>query len=168
MKQIYILCVDDELDVLQAVARDLASAEELFPVETAASAAEAKQIVERIKRTKGAALGLIFCDHIMPGQNGVDFLIELAEDPATCRTRKVLFTGQAGLEDTVQAINRAGIQHYLAKPWQKENLLAVTRDLLTDYVIEQDLDPLPFMRFLDAVRLAEFLHQRNRLHGMAE
>lgn len=168
MSKIYILCVDDELDVLQAVARDLAPMEQCFDIETAASAKEAREVIARMEAGKETALGLILCDHIMPGERGVDLLVALNRRPETSESRKVLFTGQAGLEDTVQAINEAGIQHFLAKPWTRERLLEVARELLTDYVIARDLDPLPYMKCLDAVRLSEFLHQRNRLHGMGE
>jgi len=163
MTKIYILCVDDEPDVLEAVARDLAAAEACFTLETVASADEAKEVIARIKDGDDAVVGLILCDHIMPGQRGVDLLVELSQQPETRQTRKVLFTGQAGLEDTVKAINEAGIQYYLDKPWSKERLLKITTELLTDYVIEQKMDPLPYMKCLDAARLAEYLHKRDML-----
>ncbi|MEX2382935.1 MAG: response regulator [Opitutales bacterium] len=168
MTQIYILCVDDEPDVLQALARDLASLEDTFPIETAASAEEGRKIVDEIGGKKDACLGLIFCDHVMPGQSGVDFLIELAQQPATSRTQKVLFTGQADLEDTIKAVNQASIHYYVAKPWQKESLLSVTRTLLTDFVLEKGIDPLPYMAILDSGRLAEAIHERNRLDDRGE
>ncbi len=161
MEKIYILCVDDEPDVLRAVARDLALLEEAFPVETAASADEAKALIGRIQESRDE-LGLIFCDHVMPGQNGVDLLIELRGRLDLDLMRRVLFTGQAGHEDTVDAINRAGITHYVAKPWEREELLQVARDELTSYIIASGRDPLPYMRYLDQERLAEHVHRRNR------
>ncbi len=162
MDKICILCVDDEPDVLRAVARDLAEMEEGFPVETAASAEEAKGLIGEILK-RGDRLGLVFCDHVMPGQNGVDLLIELRGWPGLQGTRLVLFTGQAGHEDTVEAINRAGITRYVAKPWERELLVRVARDELTSYLIESGRDPLPLMRYLDQERLVEYVRRRNRV-----
>ncbi len=163
MDKIYILCVDDESDVLRSVTRDLAELEDAFPIETAASADEADRQIDRVFE-RGDRVGLVLCDHVMPGRNGVDFLIELRKRPELELTRKVLFTGQAGHEDTVQAINRAGITHYVAKPWKREDLLAVARDELTDYVIDAGVDPLAYMKYLDKGRLAEHVHRQNRTH----
>ncbi len=49
----------------------------------------------------------------------MDFLVELNGDPATRPIRKVLITGQAGLEDTIRAVNEADLDHYIAKPWTR-------------------------------------------------
>ena len=43
-------------------------------------------------------------------------------------------TGQAGLEDTVRAVNEANLDHYIAKPWDAEALQAIVREQLTEYV----------------------------------
>ncbi len=162
MEKIYLLCVDDEADVLRAVTRDLAELEDGFPIETAESAADAERMISGILEN-GHRLGLVFCDHVMPGKNGVEFLIELRDRPGMEKTRKVLFTGQAGHEDTVDAINRAGITHYVSKPWKKEALLEVARKELTEYVMECKLDPLAYMKYLDTQRLAEYVRVRNRV-----
>lgn len=160
---IIILCIEDESDVLDAIVRDLSGFEPPFKIESAASADEAGEIIDGLDKERVA---LIFCDHVMPGQNGVDFLISLTErTPAALQgAQKVLFTGQAGHEETIEAINRAGIRHYLAKPWQVETLHELTRKLLTDYILEQEVDPLPYMRALDQKRITEAIHQRNTLN----
>lgn len=74
--QIYILVVEDELEVMDALVNDLQQFEEFFPVESANSAEEARTVVNEIYAA-GNEVGLILCDHVMPGQNGVDFLIDL-------------------------------------------------------------------------------------------
>lgn len=61
------------------------------------------------------------------------------------------------MEDTVQAINKAHLDYYIGKPWSKEELQEVVIEKLTDYVIEQKLNLLPFMSVLNATRLAEAL-----------
>jgi len=157
--EIYILCVEDEHEVLDAVVRDLEKLEEQFPVETATSAEEARDVVDKLL-DNGKKIGLILCDHILPGDNGVELLIELHKSERTHSSRKVLLTGQAGLDDTVKALNQARLHHYIAKPWNKEELLEVSVQLLTDYVIDEEENILPFMRTLDAARLSEIIRTR--------
>jgi DNA-binding response OmpR family regulator len=101
----------------------------------------------------GDVLALVLADHRLPGTSGVDFLVQLHEEAATAAARKVLVTGQADLDDTVRAVNRASLDRYVAKPWTAEELLAVTRDELTSFVLATGLDPLPHLRALDAAAL---------------
>lgn len=159
MQTIHILCVEDEPEVLEAILRDLAEFENVFPVHGAQSAAEAERVLEKIKEKRGT-LGLILCDHIMPGESGVDFLIRLHKDPETNGARKVLLTGQAGLEPTIRAVNEAGLRYYLAKPWTKEELSMVVKRELTDFVLLY-ADNLPlYMGVLDAPKLSEAMFRR--------
>lgn len=161
MKKIYILCVDDELEVLQAVEQNIAELEDTFPILTAESSDEARTLVKQIS-DEGNLLGLVLCDHVMPGESGVDFLIGLDKEDDFANTRKVLVTGQAGLDATVKAVNEGRLNHYIAKPWQAEDLLATAKDQLTQFVIRSKINPLPYMMSLDAKKLSEYI----RTEGM--
>ncbi|MDG2932760.1 response regulator, partial [Vibrio parahaemolyticus] len=108
MTKYLILCVDDEREVLDSVLQDLAPFEENFVVEGAESVTEARQVIEEMAEEE-VQLALILCDHIMPEQTGISFLIELSQNGDTKAARKVLLTGQAGLEDTVEAVNNASL-----------------------------------------------------------
>ena len=154
--QIFILVIEDELEVMDALVNDLEKFEETFPVESANNSEEAKKVAEHIIAS-GNELGLILCDHVLPGKNGVDFMVELHQDPHFKVTKKVLVTGQAGLEDTVHAINQAKLDYYIAKPWTKNSLTEVVVDQLTDYVIAKKYNPMKFMAILDSVRLSDAL-----------
>jgi len=154
--KIYILVVEDEPEVLDSIVRDITEFEEHFNVEMTDTAEEAEEIIDQILEEEGM-IGLILCDHVLPGKNGVDLLIEMQNDEKTKPTKKVLITGQAGLEETVKAVNEADLKHYIAKPWEKSDLVDITRKLLTDYVIEHVKDPLPYMQVLDAEKIAEHL-----------
>jgi len=154
--QIYILVVEDELEVMDALVADLESFEQMFPVETANTAEEAEEVIQQIL-AEGNFLGLILCDHVLPGKNGVDLLVELQQAEKTNSIKKVLVTGQAGLEETVQAVNKANLSHYIAKPWTKEELHQVVVKQLTGFVIDSKLNPLPYMSMLDAERLSASL-----------
>lgn len=146
-QKIYILCVEDEADVLDVVVRELSVLEDVFPIETAGSAAEAREALARI-RADGDRLGLIFCDHMMPGENGVELLVSMQKDEDLRATRKVLLTGQAGLDATVKAVNQAGLSHYIAKPWDQDELVRVAREQLSRYVAAQKMNPLPYLKHL--------------------
>jgi response regulator RpfG family c-di-GMP phosphodiesterase len=159
MHKIHILCVEDEPEVLEAVIRDLSSLEKLFPIDAARSVAEARQIVREIEQD-GDRLGVAFCDHIMPGENGVEFLIELYRDPKTATARKVLLTGQAGLEATVKAVNDARLDHYIAKPWTKQELLGTARALLIEYVETYETEVNRYAELLGEDRLARAMINR--------
>ena len=152
--EIYILIVEDELEGMDASVNDLSEFEDHFPIETANTAEEAQSVVDQIYHANNE-VGLILCDHVLPGKNGVDFLIELQSHDLARNSKKVLVTGQAGLEDTIQAINKARLDHYIAKPWTKEQLDSVVKEQLTNYVIDRKYNPMEFMAILDSVKLAE-------------
>ncbi len=158
-KNIYMLCVDDEAEVLEAVERDLSSLENQFPLEIASSAAEARAVLKKIVDS-GDELGVIFCDHVMPDETGVELLTAMEGSDAWAQTRKVLLTGQASQEATIEAINRGGLDHFVAKPWTKENLINVARAQLTEYVIRTDRDPLPYLASLDAAKLSAAIYRK--------
>ncbi|MEX0945078.1 MAG: response regulator [Balneolaceae bacterium] len=157
-KKIYILVVEDEPEVLDSIVRDISDFESMFPIEMADTAEEAREQIELIL-DKGDEIGLILCDHVLPGDNGVELLVEMQKNEMTIQTRKVLITGQAGLQETVRAVNEADLKHYIAKPWEKEELLEIVKELLTDYVVAHVKNPLPYMHLLDGERIAEFIRK---------
>jgi len=162
MNKYLILCVDDEREVLDSVMQDLDCFEEHFIVEAAESVQEAKQLIEE-SRQEDVKLALILCDHIMPEQTGIQFLIELNQDEATKPTRKLLLTGQAGLEDTVEAVNHSSLDFYIAKPWQGDELRQVLKNQLTTYMIENEPDLMPWASALETERVFEAM-AKNRLY----
>jgi len=156
--RIYIFVVEDEPEVLDAIVRDLEEFEDSFFIEMADSAEEARELISALT-DDGHEIGLILCDHVLPGENGVELLVEMQHDPSTERTRKVLITGQAGLIETVRAVNEANLSHYIAKPWEKAELVGIARKLLTDYVLEQAENPMEYMSVLDGGRIADFIRK---------
>lgn len=159
MNELTILCVEDEPEVLDALRRDLDPLAPFCRIELAEDVADARDAIAGVL-DDGDRLALVLADHRLPGETGVDLLVELATDPGTRSVRRVLVTGQAGLDDTVRAVNDAGLDHFIAKPWRPEELVRVARDELTTYVLDAGLDPLPFVRFLDGPRLLDTLRER--------
>jgi CheY-like chemotaxis protein len=162
MSKIYIVCLEDETEVRDAIIKDLEILESTFPIEAITSAEEALDVIGSIYEA-GNEVGLILCDHVLPGIQGVELLIELAKNPETSDTKKVLLTGQAGHQDTIRAINEADIDYYIAKPWSKAQLLDVCRRELTEYVINSERNLLEFMSVLNAEELTEAIRSGRRL-----
>jgi len=162
MSKYLILCVDDEREVLDSVVQDLDCFEEHFVLEAAESVQEAKDILEEAKQDE-IKLALILCDHVMPEQTGISFLIELNQDPATQTTRKLLLTGQAGLEDTVEAVNHSCLDFYIAKPWKGDALRATVKEQLTQYMIENEPELMPWASVLDTEKIFDAL-AKNRVN----
>jgi CheY-like chemotaxis protein len=159
MNRLAVLIVEDEPEVRDALARDLRSLAGTLRIETADDVGDARAALAEIT-ADGDRLALVLADHRLPGQTGVDFLIELNDDAITAATRKVLVTGQADHADTIRAVNEAGLDHYIAKPWSLEELLAVTVDAVTDFIIAEGIDPLPYVRDLDGQRLLDAYGRR--------
>lgn len=156
---IAILCVEDEPEVRDAIVRDLKPFAGHFRIEAAEDVDDAKQVLADCSKD-GDSVGLVLCDHVLPGEQGVEFLIELDGDPATRSIRKVLLTGQAGQDDTIKAINDAHLDHYVSKPWAAEELLGVVREQLTEYVLQQPESLLPYVEVLDGPRLLDAISTR--------
>ncbi len=159
MGDITILVVEDEPEVRDAIVRDLTGFEPTFRIEVAEDAEDARVAMGDCL-DRGDRVALVLADHLLPGERGTDFLIDLHEDPATVSIRKVLITGQAGHQDTIRAINRADLNHYISKPWTRDELQDVVREQLTDWVIEHERDVLPYVSILDGPRLMESLSRK--------
>lgn len=155
MSQIVILSIEDEPEVREAIRRDLRPFADKFRIEAAEDIPDARELINSIY-DDGDTVGLVLCDHRLPGTTGVEFLTELHADPERQAIRKVLVTGQAGHEDTIRAINDGGLHHYISKPWKSENLLEIVRAQLTEFVLaSSEIDPMPYVAILDGPRLLE-------------
>lgn len=161
MSELVILVVEDEPEVRAAVVRDLATFTRRIRIDEADDVDDAEAAIAEAV-SAGDHLGLVVADHRLPGRTGVDLLVSLHHDPATSAVRTVLLTGQAGHQDTIRAINEAGLNWYFAKPWDPEELVKVAKDLLTDYVIDTGLDPLAYVPELDSARLLDAYSRQGR------
>lgn len=162
MNRISILSLDDEPEVRQAITRDLEPFSSLFRIEVAEDVEDAREVIASIDES-GDRVGLILCDHRLPGTTGVEFLVQLEADERHRGMRKVLVTGQADQQDTIKAINTGGLDHYIAKPWQAETLQAIVREQLTEFVLDQDIDPIPFLSQLNDPRLLDRIARGSRI-----
>src|SRR5215218_4594179 len=128
-----LLTVDDDREVLRAIERDLRRKYGGdYRVLRAGSGQEALDIVRELK-LRNTPVAFFLVDQRMPGLSGVDFLrqaITLFPD-----AKRVLLTAYADTDAAIAAINEAGVNHYLLKPWDppEENLYPVLDELLEDW-----------------------------------
>ena len=159
MEKPRILCVDDQREVLRALRNDLEELGRTFTLVECESAPEAEEVLDEID-AEGERVGVIVCDHVMPEKSGVDFLAGVEEDARFAHTRKLLLTGLATHRDTIRAINQAGIDRYIEKPWEVGELVAAVRRLMTEYVVQAGMEYEAFMEALDQQVLYEELRKR--------
>lgn len=159
MDKLNIIYVDDQREVLSTISKDLQVFEKYISLEECESADEALNVLNEIEAESDYA-AVIISDHIMPGKNGVEFLIEVNNDPCFSTTKKMLLTGQATHKDTIEAINEANIDNYIEKPWKAEKLVQIVKALLTEYVIAKGLDYQKYIPILDQQTLLENLSKQ--------
>src|ERR1700752_1486802 len=128
-----LFTIDDDAEVWpgieRAPQRKYASDYRVLRAESATAALE---IVRELK-LRNNTVALFLVDQRMPGMSGGEFLeqaIELFAD-----AKRVRLTAYADTDAPSAAINEAGINHYLLKPWDppEENLYPVLDELLEDW-----------------------------------
>jgi thioredoxin reductase (NADPH) len=128
-----ILTVDDDPNVLAAVARDLRRRyAEQYRVLRADSGPAALQALAEL-RQRGEQVALFLVDQRMPQMSGVEFLAEAVK--SFPKARRALLTAYADTDAAIQAINTAAVHYYLLKPWDppQEKLYPVLDDLLEEW-----------------------------------
>ena len=159
MEDLSIIIIDDQREVLTTVSKDLDELVEFVTIEECESADEALELLDEMD-AEGKYVAVIISDHVMPGKNGVQLLTEIDNDSRFASSKKILLTGLATHEDTIQAINQAHIQRYIEKPWDKTDVVAVVKELLTRYILEKGFEYEEFRPVLDNNVLIEFARRQ--------
>ena len=82
------------------------------------------------RRAAGLMPDVVILDHMLPGRSGLEILAELRGDPATARLPVLMLTAKGQPRDR-EAAERAGADHFLAKPFANSDILAAVRALAT-------------------------------------
>ena len=127
MSAVKILFVDDEANVLTALARTFRG--EGYEVQLASSGAEALEIVQ------SDPPDMVVSDHRMPVMTGVELLTQVRE--AAPGTIRILLTGYADIQAATDAINLGGVYRFLTKPWNSDDLKITVRQALHQRELEQ-------------------------------
>ncbi|MDX1957987.1 MAG: response regulator [Leptospiraceae bacterium] len=131
MSKGYIICVDDEVSVLETLLEQLRGRfGHTHEIEIADSAENALGLIDEIQNS-GEVIEVIISDQVMPGMKGDKFLEEIHKKLP--EAIKILLTGQAGLDSAVRAINHGGLSRYVEKPWNIELLSRDIQELITKF-----------------------------------
>jgi thioredoxin reductase (NADPH) len=133
MKRPIIFAIDDDPQVIRAIARDLRSEyKKDYRILSTDSSQEALQSLEELKK-QGEEVAIFLSDQRMPEMLGVEFL-QQAKDFYP-KSKKVLLTAYSDIDAAIKAINDVQLDYYLTKPWDppKEKLYPVLNDLLDDW-----------------------------------
>lgn len=93
---------------------------------------------EALKILAAKKVHVIITDQRMPEMTGVDFLEKVLErfpDPM-----RILLTGYADMNAVVDAVNKGKIFHYLAKPWNEEELDMTIKRAYEKYLEKAELE----------------------------
>jgi DNA-binding NtrC family response regulator len=112
-----ILIIDDEAPILEAFVSALSPH---FDVTAATSAREADFILRK-KPYKA-----VISDHLMPGGNGMSFLVRAREEYP--QMQRILVTGYMKPEMLIRSVNEAALFRYLLKPVSLAELVKVVQD----------------------------------------
>lgn len=117
-----LLVVDDEPNLLRAVAVCLRG--EGYEVATARSGAEA------LRRLAEAVPDLIVSDIRMPGMDGYQMARQIRASSRTALVPIVFLTAKDETADRIEGF-RSGVDAYLTKPFEPDELLAVITNILS-------------------------------------
>ena len=120
MKEVNVVILDDEIDILNLCAR-------LFKDQPFAVLATADH-QEALRALETQNIKVILSDNRMPGVSGVDFLRQVKEKkPDVIR---ILFTGYADVQMAEDAINKGEVFRLVNKPFDLKELLMLVKEAL--------------------------------------
>jgi len=128
-----LLSVDDDVDVLRAIERDLRShfgAD--YRVIGSDTPEGALDLLKQLK-LRNDSVALLLADQRMPRMDGIGFLQEAMQ--IYPEAKRALLTAYADTSAAIGAINQASINYFFLKPWDppSEHLYPQLDDLLDDW-----------------------------------
>jgi DNA-binding NtrC family response regulator len=112
-----VLLVDDEQSLLDVFTTALGPH---FDIKTANSTREAEFLLRK------ESFKVVVADHLMPGGNGMTFLVRAREEYP--HMQRVLVTGYMKPEMLLRSVNEAALFRYLLKPVAIGELIKVVQD----------------------------------------
>ena len=122
-----VLYIDDEAVNRQTFKTAFRTA---FNVLLAADLSEAWSILQR------SEVHVVISDHCMPGVVGSEVLRQIKVRYP--QVRRMLITAHADLQALVDALNQAGVCHYIQKPWEAEEVRVAVMTAWADYKVENE------------------------------
>ena len=120
-----VLIIDDDAFMLKVLYRVFQKEYTLYQ---AGSAEEAVEVL------RGRHVKTILCDHILPGQSGLDFLVTLKQ--RNPQIKSVLFSAALETELFIKAINEGQVFRFIKKPASPADIQQAVREAVRQYDIE--------------------------------
>jgi len=127
-----VLVVDDALDTLEVIQRNLSS--KGLQVLTASALAEALKILS------SRPVDLVITDLKMPGGSGLDLIRHVRENLKN--TQVMMITGYPSIDSAVEAV-KGGAEEYLSKPFTDDELFSAVERALEKLRIRKSTQPRP-------------------------
>lgn len=112
-----VLIVDDEKPLLELYAEALSP---YFDVAVATNVKEAGFLLHK------RVFKVVICDHLMPGGNGLSFLVNVREEYP--EVQRVLVTGYMKPEMLLRSVNEAALFRYMLKPVSLPELIQTVKE----------------------------------------
>jgi DNA-binding NtrC family response regulator len=152
-----ILVVDDDVSIRKTVSLVLAQAG--YTVDTAENGEEA------IAKSDVNFYNLALIDYRLPDIAGTKLLTLLRD--TVPRMMKVMLTGFPVLDNAIEAINR-GVDGYLTKPVETEQLLKTIRELLKKQRKEQEFTEQKVVQYVNSrFKLGRTIRRENEPRGIS-
>ena len=128
MSDLAILCVDDEVIILDSLKEQLKRRfGDEYIYEVAESAEEAWEVLQELQEDNVDVI-VIVSDWLMPGMKGDEFLIKVHQQYP--QLVKIMLTGQAEETAIKRAKEEAELHACLHKPWTEEQLARIITSAL--------------------------------------
>ncbi len=118
-----ILFVDDDEKILIAYKRHL---RKKFTIDVASGGEEGLKVIK-----ERGPFSVIVSDMRMPGMNGAEFLAAVREKAP--KAVRIMLTGQADMDDTIDVVNKGHIFRFLTKPCPPDLMTETLEDALEQY-----------------------------------
>lgn len=138
VKKEIILCVDDDVSVLNALRTLISNTiSNDYIIEIAESGEEALEIFQEIQ-AEGNELCVVISDFIMPNLRGDELLVRIHE--LSPESVKIMLTGQSSLQGIKRAINEANLYRFIEKPFDNSDMMLTLRSALHSFRQERELE----------------------------
>ncbi|MGR8948472.1 MAG: response regulator [Gammaproteobacteria bacterium] len=118
-----VLCVDDQIDIIKLLERQLG---QHFHCDFATSGADALNMID-----KSGPYAAIIADYSMPEMDGITLLGEIKKRSPD--TIAIMLTAFSDIDVAIAALHKGNIFRFLRKPWEAEEVKKALSDALDQY-----------------------------------
>jgi CheY-like chemotaxis protein len=127
MKKVAILCVDDEMIILESLKQQLVkNFNNTYLYEYAQDGEEALEVIDYFL-AEGVDLLLVISDYQMPGMQGDQFATVLKQRLPGINI--VMLTGQMPADIRDELLDKNVVLKVISKPWNEADIVAVVKQL---------------------------------------